>query len=51
LVPIMGMLICTAMILALPAQTLLMALGWMVIGLVIYFSYSKANSVLRGGKN
>jgi APA family basic amino acid/polyamine antiporter len=50
-VPIMGMLICTAMILALPAETLLMALGWMVIGLVVYFSYSKANSVLRGGKN
>src|SRR5205085_11219398 len=51
LVPLLGMLICTAMILALPAETLLMALAWMVVGLFIYFGYSKANSVLRRGKN
>lgn len=46
-VPFMGMLICTAMILSLPEDTLYMGLGWMVIGLVIYFSYSKAHSLLR----
>jgi APA family basic amino acid/polyamine antiporter len=47
LVPLMGMLICTAMILSLPAETLLMAIAWMIVGLVIYFGYSRANSVLR----
>jgi len=46
-VPLMGMLICTAMILSLPAETLLMAIGWMIVGLVIYFAYSRENSVLR----
>lgn len=47
LVPLLGMLICSAMILSLPEDTLYMGLGWMVIGLIIYFSYSKANSKLR----
>jgi APA family basic amino acid/polyamine antiporter len=46
-VPLMGMLICTAMILSLPAETLLMAIGWMIVGLIIYFAYSRENSVLR----
>jgi len=46
-VPIMGILICSAMIISLPAKTLLTAGGWMVLGLVIYFSYSKQNSNLR----
>ncbi|MGC3945963.1 MAG: amino acid permease [Chryseolinea sp.] len=47
IVPLLGMLICSAMILSLPAETLLMALGWMIVGLFIYFGYSKANSALR----
>lgn len=48
-VPLLGMLICSAMIFSLPVETLLMAAGWMVVGLLIYFGYSKANSVLRRG--
>lgn len=49
LVPLLGMVICSALILSLDIDTLLMALGWMVIGLVIYFMYGKSNSVLRKG--
>jgi APA family basic amino acid/polyamine antiporter len=35
------------MIIALDAQTLKVAFIWMIIGLVIYFAYSKKNSKLR----
>jgi APA family basic amino acid/polyamine antiporter len=34
------------MIISLPARTQLSALAWMVVGLIIYFSYSKKNSKL-----
>ncbi|AYB31124.1 amino acid permease [Chryseolinea soli] len=47
LVPILGIVICSAMILSLPQNTLLAAGGWMIIGLFIYFLYSKSNSNLR----
>jgi APA family basic amino acid/polyamine antiporter len=46
-VPILGMLVCGAMIFSLPKETQLSALGWMVIGLVVYFGYSQKNSRLR----
>jgi len=47
LVPILGMLICTAMIVGLPGPTLLSALGWMIVGLVVYFAYSRHHSKLQ----
>lgn len=47
LVPILGMLVCTAMIVGLPGPTLLSALGWMVLGLLIYFGYSRHHSALQ----
>jgi APA family basic amino acid/polyamine antiporter len=47
LVPILGILICGAMIVGLPGTTLLIALIWMIIGLVIYFSYSRHRSNLK----
>lgn len=47
LVPILGMLVCTAMIVGLPWPTLLSALGWMLLGLVVYFSYSRFHSKLQ----
>ena len=50
LVPILGIVICSAMILSLPQNTLLAAGGWMIIGLFIYFLYSKSNSKLRNLK-
>jgi APA family basic amino acid/polyamine antiporter len=46
LVPILGILICAAMIISLPTSTQLSALVWMLIGLIIYFSYSRKNSKL-----
>ncbi|NOS91394.1 MAG: amino acid permease [Cyclobacteriaceae bacterium] len=49
LVPILGMLVCSAMIFSLGTDTLISAAIWMAIGLVIYFTYSKKNSVLRKG--
>ncbi|MBS1976065.1 MAG: amino acid permease [Bacteroidetes bacterium] len=50
LVPILGMIICSMLILALDDNTKLMALGWMVVGLFIYFLYGKNHSLLRSGK-
>jgi APA family basic amino acid/polyamine antiporter len=44
LVPILGILICAAMIISLAWQTQLSALLWMIVGLVIYFSYSRKYS-------
>jgi len=49
LVPILGMIVCTAMIVGLPGETLLSAFIWMIIGLLIYFMYSKNHSRLRAG--
>jgi len=46
LVPILGILICAAMIISLPTSTQLSAFGWMLIGLIIYFGYSRKHSKL-----
>jgi APA family basic amino acid/polyamine antiporter len=50
LVPILGIVVCSALILSLDDNTKLMAVGWLLFGLVIYFLYSKKNSVLRKEK-
>lgn len=50
LVPILGVIVCGAMIIGLPAGTQLSALAWMIIGLVIYFLYSSKHSKLRNAK-
>ncbi len=47
LVPILGMLVCSAMIVGLPGPTLMSAFGWLIVGLVIYFSYSRFHSKLQ----
>jgi len=47
LVPILGAVICLAMIFALDAQTLKVAFGWMALGLVVYFTYSRKRSKLN----
>jgi APA family basic amino acid/polyamine antiporter len=49
LVPILGVLVCGGMIISRDAQTQLTALGWMVIGFVIYFVYGKTHSKLNTG--
>jgi APA family basic amino acid/polyamine antiporter len=50
LVPILGMLVCSALIIGLDADTLKIAFGWMAFGLVIYFAYGKKNSYLQNNK-
>jgi APA family basic amino acid/polyamine antiporter len=47
LVPILGALICLGMIIALDHATLITALIWMVLGLLVYFGYSRHHSKLQ----
>ena len=47
LVPILGAVICLAMIVALDKYTLMTALAWMALGVFIYFGYSQKNSKLQ----
>lgn len=47
LVPILGVLTCLFMMVFLPFDTWLRLFVWLAIGFVIYFGYSKKNSVLR----
>ncbi len=47
LFPILGILVCGAMIFSLGMSTLLTAFGWMVLGLFIYFLYSRTHSKLH----
>jgi len=47
LVPILGIIVCSAMIFSLGKETLISAFAWMIVGLFIYFLYSKKNSILR----
>ncbi len=44
--PVLGILVCTAMIVTLDSTTLLTAFGWMLVGLVIYFVYGQSRSKL-----
>lgn len=46
IVPILGIIVCGAMIVSLDRNTQLLALAWMLIGLVIYFGYSRSHSKL-----
>ncbi|MDP2387942.1 MAG: amino acid permease [Bacteroidota bacterium] len=47
LVPILGILVCVGMIVALDLNTLMAAGIWMVLGFLVYFLYSKKNSKLN----
>lgn len=50
LVPILGILVCGAMIFGLGWANWLRLLVWLLIGFVIYFGYSRKNSKLDHGK-
>ena len=51
IVPILGVLGCLLLMFSLPAHNWYRLFGWMAIGLVIYFLYSRHNSLLgRGGR-
>jgi APA family basic amino acid/polyamine antiporter len=47
IVPILGAVICLAMIVAIDTFTLKAAMLWMLIGLVVYFAYSRKRSKLN----
>jgi APA family basic amino acid/polyamine antiporter len=46
-VPILGILMCLLLMFSLPAANWLRLLGWLAIGLVIYFAYSRHHSVMK----
>lgn len=46
-VPIMGIVVCFAMMLGLPGDTWLRLVVWLAFGLLIYFAYGRKHSVLR----
>jgi APA family basic amino acid/polyamine antiporter len=46
-VPILGMIICGSMIFGLGVGNWLRLLGWLLVGLIIYFGYSKKHSKLN----
>lgn len=50
LVPILGILVCTSMIASLDPYTIMVAAVWMVLGLVVYFTYSRFRSKLRNSQ-
>jgi APA family basic amino acid/polyamine antiporter len=47
LVPILGMIVCSAMIISLDHRTQLTAFVWMLIGFIVYFTYSRYHSKLN----
>lgn len=47
--PVMGMLSCTALMAFLPAITWLRFVVWLVVGLIVYFTYSVHHSKLAEG--
>jgi APA family basic amino acid/polyamine antiporter len=46
-IPVLGVLSCSALIAFLPYETHLRFVGWLAIGMVIYFAYSYRHSKLR----
>ncbi|HEY3933211.1 MAG TPA: amino acid permease [Gemmatimonadales bacterium] len=47
LVPILGIICCFGLMLTLPGYTWLRLVVWLIIGLVIYFSYGRKHSTLQ----
>jgi basic amino acid/polyamine antiporter, APA family len=47
LIPILGILVCTFMIISLDHTTQIVALFWMIVGLAIYFTYGYKHSKLQ----
>jgi len=50
-VPALGVVVCLAMIYGLGWTNWLRLIGWMAIGIIVYFAYSKQNSVLGNKEN
>jgi basic amino acid/polyamine antiporter, APA family len=49
IVPLLGVVICSLLIISVDTTTQLTAAGWMVVGFLIYFTYSKSRSKLVTG--
>ena len=49
-IPILGILCCLLMMVSLPGDTWLRLVGWLALGIVIYFAYSVKNSRLNKNK-
>jgi APA family basic amino acid/polyamine antiporter len=47
IVPVLGIILCIVLMLSLPIQNWYRLFGWMAIGLVIYFLYSRRHTVMR----
>lgn len=47
IVPLLGAIICAGMIVAIDVRTLQFALIWMILGLLVYFGYSRKQSKLH----
>ena len=45
----MGALVCTLLIIGLDSFTLKVAIGWMLLGFIVYFIYGQRNSMLQKG--
>ena len=45
--PILGMLICTLLMFSLPLENWWRLLGWLAVGMIIYFSYGRKHSVMN----
>jgi basic amino acid/polyamine antiporter, APA family len=51
LIPIMGVLFCSYLLIEIPALSWIYFFVWLAVGLAIYFSYGYWKSKLRGGRN
>ena len=49
LIPVLGMLCCSYLMIEIPSQSWLVFFGWMAFGLIIYFLYGVKNSKLSKG--
>lgn len=49
-IPVMGVLFCSYLMIEIPAKSWLVFFGWMAVGLLIYFLYGYTNSKLAGKK-
>ncbi len=45
-IPVLGILLCLMLMMSLPVGNWLRLIGWMILGLIIYFTYSRHHSVL-----
>jgi basic amino acid/polyamine antiporter, APA family len=45
-IPVLGIILCLMLMMSLPVGNWMRLIGWMILGLIIYFSYSRHHSVL-----